>query len=413
MKQSRSMYFAWLGLIGAAILAGLFAAVRLFTQGHYLFNANDVLMWSLPLGVYIYLALTSTGLTLLAALPLVFGVKKFEPLAKRLVFLAIATLMGAFVAIGLELGDIFHMVYIMLSPNLSSPIWWMGFIYSVELVVLILKFQRLHAGDWHSPLSRTLGHISFVAAIAAPLMIGSVFGLTESRVTYFGPMMSIYCLMMALLSGTALCLFYNLFITRVTAAGPSANMQPVYAEISRIFTYILGIVIVFTMVKVAIESATVIPEFLNYRQYAQAFGGIGKLNTEVLVGLMLPFALMAVPAVRKLNGSRIAASALVLVGTLAMHMEILLAGQSRPIGPKAEQFPEYVTYFPSVYEWLVLLLALGVTLLLYTLGERYLRLESAPEPGTSWQLFSSSEPAPEADEESAEEAKHHARPSQA
>ena len=372
MKLSRGAYFTWLGLIGAAIIAGLFAALRLFTQGHYLFNANDVLMWSLPLGVYIYLALTSTGLTLLAALPLVFGVKKFEPLAKRLVFLAIATLLGAFVAIGLELGEVFHMFYIMLSPNLSSPIWWMGFIYSVELVVLVLKFWRLHAGDWHSPLSKVLGHISFIAAIAAPLMIGSVFGLTESRVTYFGPMMSIYCLLMAILSGTALCLFYNLLVS-------SQAMRPVLDEISRIFTYTLGIVIVFTFVKVAIESATVIPDFLNYRQYAQAFGGIGKLNTEVLLGLLLPFVLMAIPSVRRLPGSRMLAAGLVLLGTLAMHMEILLAGQSRPIGPKAEQYPDYISYFPSVYEWLVMLLAVAVALLLYTLGERYLKLETAPE----------------------------------
>jgi Ni/Fe-hydrogenase subunit HybB-like protein len=62
-----------------------------------------------------------------------------------------------------------------------------------------------------------------------------------------------------------------------------------------------------------------------------------------------------------------------------MHMEILLAGQSRPIGPKAEQYPEYIHYFPSLYEWLVMLLAVAVALLLYTLGERYLKLEAVPE----------------------------------
>ena len=72
-----------------------------------------------------------------------------------------------------------------------------------------------HAGDWHSPFSKALGHISFVAAIVAPLMIGSVFGLTESRVTYFGPVMSIYCLMMAILIGSALCLFYNLVLSKI------------------------------------------------------------------------------------------------------------------------------------------------------------------------------------------------------
>lgn len=379
MKQSSSAYNAWLGLIGLAILAGLFAAFRLFTEGHYLFNANDVLMWSLPLGVYIYLALTSTGLTLLAALPLVFGVKKLEPIAKRLVFLAITTLVGGFVSIGLELGNVFHMAYILLSPNLSSPIWWMGFIYSVELVVLVAKFWRLHKGDWHSPLSKVLGHVSFVAAIVAPLMIGSVFGLTESRVTYFGPVMSIYCLLMALLSGTALCLFYHLLISRISGSRLTENYESIFDDISQIFTYTLAVVLVFTLVKMAIESATVVPEFLNYRQYAQAFGGIGRLNTEVILGLILPLILMVIPGTRASVSSRMTASALVLAGTLAMHMEILLAGQSRPIGPKAEQYPEYISYFPSMYEWLVMLLAVAVALLLYTMGERYLNLKATPE----------------------------------
>lgn len=379
MAASKGTYITWLSILGVLILAGLYAAFRLLTEGHYLFNANDVLMWSLPLGVYIYLALTSTGLTLLASIPLVFGVKKFEPMAKRLVFLAIATLVGAFVSIGLELGDIFHMIYIMLSPNLSSPIWWMGFIYSVELAVLIVKFWRLHVGDWHSGFSKTLGNVSFIAALAAPLMIGSVFGLTESRVTYFGPMMSIYCLLMALLSGTALCLFYNLVVSKIGVKTLDLDKQGICDDVTRIFTYVLGTVIVFTLVKVAIESATVVPDFLNYRQYAQIFGGIGKINTEVLLGLLLPFVLMAIPSIRASHGSRILASGLVLAGTLAMHMEILLAGQSRPIGPKAEQYPDYIRYFPSLYEWLVMLLALAVALLLYTLGEKYLKLEAAPE----------------------------------
>lgn len=379
MNSSKRVYYTWLGLIGAVILAGLYAAIRLFTEGHYLFNTNDVLLWSLPLGSYIYLALTSSGLTLLASLPLVFGVKKFEPITKRLVFLAIATLLGGFVAIGLELGNVLHMIYIFLSPNLSSPIWWMGLIYSVELVVLIVKFFLMHTGDWHSLFSRALGHISFIGALVAPLMIGSIFGLTESRVSYFGPVMPIYCLLMAILSGTGLCLFYNLLVAKIDGSGLPEPKQSIFDDITRFFTYTLGTMIVFVLVKVAIESATVIPDFLNYRQYAQAFGGIGKLNNEVLLGLMLPFVLMLIPSIRARNSSRMLASGLVIVGTLAMHMEILLAGQSRPIGPKAEQYPEYISYFPTVYEWLVLLLAVAVALLLYTLGERYLKLEAVPE----------------------------------
>jgi molybdopterin-containing oxidoreductase family membrane subunit len=379
MNGNKNLYPIWLGVLGVALLAGLVAGAFIFMQGHILFNANDVLIWTLPLGVYIFLALSSSGLTLLSALPLVFGIKKYEPFAKRLVFLAIATLCGGFVSIGLELGSIFHMIYIMLSPNLSSPIWWMGAIYSVELAVLALKFWKMHTGDYHSSLSKLLGTASFVLALIAPLMIGSVFGLTESRATYFGPMMSIYCLLMAVLSGTALFILYSMVVGRVTANASSGEYAAVvYDDFTLILTYAAGIVAAFTLLKIAIESSTTIPAFLVYHRFEHLFGSIGVFGSEVLLGLFLPFVLLLIPAVRGSVGGRVLASALIFVGSLARHMEILLAGQSHPVGPKAEQFPQYVQYVPSVWELLVLVFALAVMLLLYTLGERYLKLSEAP-----------------------------------
>jgi Ni/Fe-hydrogenase subunit HybB-like protein len=379
MNGNKNLYPIWLGVLGVALIAGLVAGAFIFMQGHILFNANDVLIWTLPLGVYIFLALASSGLTLLSALPLVFGIKKYEPFAKRLVFLAIATLCGGFVSIGLELGSIFHMIYIMLSPNLSSPIWWMGAIYSVELAVLALKFWKMHTGDYHSSLSKLLGTASFVLALIAPLMIGSVFGLTESRATYFGPMMSIYCLLMALLSGTALFILYSMVVGRVTGSASSGEYAAVlYEEFALIFTYITGIVVVFTVLRFIMESATTIPAFLVYHQFAHAFGAWHGIHLEVVIGLFLPFVLLLIPSVRQSAGGKIVTSGLIFLGALSMHMEILLAGQSHPVGPKAEQFPQYVQYVPSVWEWLVLVFALAVMLLLYTLGERYLKLTEAP-----------------------------------
>lgn len=377
-KNNKGTTLVWLGLLGIVIAVGLVAAFRLFTEGHYLFNTNDVIIWSLPLGVYVFLAITSSGLTLLAGLPLFFGLKQYEPFAKRMVFLAIATLCGAFVSIGLELGNVLHMIYIMLSPNFSSPIWWMGFIYSVELVVLIVKFWKMHSGDWHSSFSRFLGAASFFLALVAPLMIGSVFGLTESRVTYFGPIMAIYCLLMGLLSGLALFILYSRIVEKVTGTSLLLQQAEPFQQIVAIFRYVTGVVVGFTLVKFIIEGHTVVPEFLVYHKFAHAFGTWQGVHTEVILGLFLPFVLMLIPAVRKSRGGQMAFSALITIGTLAMVMEILLAGQSHPVGPKAEQFPEFMSYFPSVWEWLVFLLSVAVMLLLYTLGEKYLKLEATP-----------------------------------
>lgn len=378
MNEKKGLYGIWLAALGIAILLGLFTAVKLFTQGHALFNTNDVIIWSLPLAGYIFLALTSSGLTLLAGVPLVLKVIKFEPFAKRLVFLSAATLMGAFVAIGLELGSVGHMFWYLFSPNFSSPIWWLGLIYSVELVVLIVKFWRMHTGDWHSKFSNALGVISFLFAIIAPLMIGSIFGITESRVTYFGPMMSIYSLVLGLLSGTALFLLYSIIFHKISGDDAVERQTSLYNDFTVIFGYVAGIAVVLSILKFAIESATTVPEFLVYHKFEHAFGAWQGFHVEVLLGLFLPFVLLLIPSVRKSIGGKIVTSALILIGTLMMHMEILLAGQSHPVGPKAEQYPEFISYFPSIWEWLVFVFALSVMLLLYTLGERYLKLAEIP-----------------------------------
>jgi Ni/Fe-hydrogenase subunit HybB-like protein len=249
----------------------------------------------------------------------------------------------------------------------------------VELVVLIVKFWRMHTGDWHSGFSNTLGVISFLLALIAPLMIGSVFGITESRVTYFGPMMSVYSLALGLLSGTALFLLYSMIFQRVTGDGAVESHTPLYNEFATIFVYVAGIAVVLSVVKFTIESATVVPEFLVYHQFAHAFGAWEGFHIEVLLGLFLPFVLLLIPSVRRSTGGKIVTSALILIGTLMMHMEILLAGQSHPVGPKAEQYPAFMSYFPSIWEWLVFVFALAVMLLLYTLGERYLKLAEVPQ----------------------------------
>jgi hypothetical protein len=55
MNGNKSLYPIWLGVLGVALLAGAIAGVFIFIQGHVLFNANDVLIWTLPLGIYIFL----------------------------------------------------------------------------------------------------------------------------------------------------------------------------------------------------------------------------------------------------------------------------------------------------------------------------------------------------------------------
>ena len=366
MSNARNLYIPWMILLLAGIAVGLFAAGKLFVQGHYLFNANDVLIWTLPLGAYVFLALTSTGLTLVASMPLVFNIEQYQPLAKRLVFLAIVTLVAAFISIGLELGSPLHMIYFIFSPNLTSPIWYMGVLYSLELIFLLLEFWKMHQGDRYSASSRYLGIASMLTGVFAALMLGSVFGLTEARPTYFGPFLSVFCLVIALLSGMAAIILY-INVCKWARGTCSRVTESAMDLLSRKFAFVIGLTFIFYVLKLALASGTTYPEFAT------------AINFSLILFLVVPYALMLSPGLRQTNWAKTLASIITLVGIFAVHMQILIGGQVRPVGPKAEGLPDILSYAPSAWEILVVVLALCVMLLLYSLGERYLNLDDMPE----------------------------------
>jgi molybdopterin-containing oxidoreductase family membrane subunit len=141
-----------------------------------------------------------------------------------------------------------------------------------------------------------------------------------------------------------------------------------YDDLCRIFTFAMGITLLFYVLGLAVKTTTTFPDFGT------------KVHFQLLLGLVIPYVLMLIPSVRQTIGGKTLASGIALLSILGMHMEVLLAGQIRPVGPKAEGLAEFVVYSPSIYEWLVLLFSLSVILLLYTLGERYLRLDGQTEP---------------------------------
>jgi molybdopterin-containing oxidoreductase family membrane subunit len=88
---------------------------------------------------------------------------------------------------------------------------------------------------------------------------------------------------------------------------------------------------------------------------------------------------MLLPEIRKSDWGKITAGFLVLLGMFAGRLEFVLSGVIRPLGQMAEGRPEFVSYMPTVYELFVALAGFSVMFMIYTLGERYLKLEAAPE----------------------------------
>jgi Ni/Fe-hydrogenase subunit HybB-like protein len=204
--EDRIYRYAFVGLA----VTGLLAIGFLLVQGHAAFNTSSQLPWGLPVSTYLYLVLTATGLTFVSSFSLVFGFTEFYPVAKRCAWLSIAALIGGFTSLALEIGHPFRMLWALpTGMQYISPMFWMGIFYTLYLIFIALKFQRVHAGDWHSNTSKLFGLTAFITVIIAHSTLGLVFGMMTMRPLWYDGMIAVYFLFMAALSGAALTVFFT------------------------------------------------------------------------------------------------------------------------------------------------------------------------------------------------------------
>ncbi|RLD29696.1 MAG: hypothetical protein DRI70_02085 [Bacteroidetes bacterium] len=341
MNSANKINPIWLVVLGLGIVGGLYTTVRLFSEGHILLSANDNIVWTLPIVSYVFFALVSTGIALFATFPVIFNQQVLIPLEKRLTFLAFATLLSAFVSIGLELGAVGNTIYMLLSPNPASPIWWLSTLYSIEIVLLIVKYNSLSKGQDES---KGLTITTAVVGIMAVMVLGLVFGGAESRPTYFGPFMSIYTLVTSLLSGCAAILVYD--------AVKSICSESQRESLGKTFVILLAITIFISLLRSTLAMA----------------------HTSIQAGYsgwLVVFLLAALVA----SSRKLFAGLVTLVGVFLAHLHLIIGGPVNPVGPKAEGLPATLTYLPNVSEILIFVFSLSLALLLYIWGEKKLRLE--------------------------------------
>lgn len=361
---------------GAVVLAASLAVVlfKMMGEGHAAFNTtSDGMMWGLPVAVYVFFVLTSTGLTLVASMAMVFGFKDFYPIAKRCVWLAVATLIAGFAALAFEIGHPFRMLWaIPTSFQIRSPLNWMGVFYTVYLLFLLLKFRKMHADDWDSAASRNLGIASFVAVVVAHGTLGLAFGMLAMRPFWFGGLIPIYFLATALLSGLAFALLFTHLAHGSGADAPAPVRSLLNGPLPKVFAFTLGVVLLFTL------SRTITGLWSNADGLEAFHWMVGNPWFWIELGAyVVAFALMLSPSMRNGAGTQILASALTIVALFIGRYEYVVGGQVVPLF-KGSWVPGFIPYTPSMTEWMLALLAVGITFTIYALGDRALNLSAQP-----------------------------------
>lgn len=349
----------------------------LATVGHAAFNtSSDGVNWGMPIATYAFFALMSSGLTMIAALPMVFGFKQFYPIAKRCIWLSIVTLIAGFSVLAMELGHPFRMIWaIPTGMQVMSPMFWMGVFYTIDLILLFIKFYLLWQDDWDSPLSHLVGTLSFGAVILASGMLGLVFGSMVMRPMWYGSFTSIFFMLTAALTGAGAivwAVYMSFGFKRDTMPEPLKSMAS-GDELPKVFATLIGI----TLVMLLTRMWTGLWSNLDGLEGFKALVTSPLFHLQIWLCFGLPFWAMLNPGTNRKVGWQIASAILVVLGMAINRYEFIVGGQLVPMF-KGNWTNSLNVYTPSATEWALTFMGWGVAFALYALGERLFRLHAAP-----------------------------------
>lgn len=359
----------WLSLFMIGI--GLAGAIYAQLQGHHQAFANTRQMpWGMLIGVYAYLAIISTGLCLLAAFSHAFGGNQMAPLANRMVWLSIISLLGAFMVIGLEIENPWRLpLGVVLHPNVTSNIWWMGTLYGLAVGIMSLELFLIVSRRFSAAM--VLGVVGAIAEAFANSNLGSVFASLDSRPFWYGSQLPVFFLASAVLSGAAAVVMFTHYSHILQKRSMGATTFKGLQTAGKIMVLMTFMVLLSTAWKFA-------NAYCSSSEMIMAADSMvkGPLSTsfwlfEIGIGLVFPMFLLVITRLKSMHAMSTAAL-MVLVGQFFSRFNLVVSGQIVPSDYGMVGVPKYLSYMPSTAEYLVVIAGIGVVVFGFILGERYL-----------------------------------------
>lgn len=365
-------YYLAVGLSALLVLAAVGFGLHAFVVGHdHVYGVTRQVPWGLLIVAYVFFVVTSTGLCLVSSVGHVFGVKSMMPIAKRSVFLSIATILAGFFVIAFEIKLPWRMaVYNVISPNLTSNIWWMGTLYGLYLVLMLFEFLFLNLEKHKAAVAFGFG--GAVAGIAAHSNLGAVFGLLMGREFWHGPYMSIYFIASAMMTGTAVIILFHYIAGKINNEAPGEDMM-VSMDVTRKLGILLISVIAFFTTWKFVAGVAGQPGG-KYEAVMAMISGPYAFNFwffEIVLAMLLPAVLFLLSKGRNMKMMAFA-SAMMVLGIFMMRYDLVIVGEIVPVFHElgVNESRHLLSYTPSLHEIVITLGGFGVASFLFLIGEK-------------------------------------------
>ncbi|MGD9391339.1 MAG: polysulfide reductase NrfD [Chromatiales bacterium] len=374
----------WLILAVLAAIAGVggLAAFYMEHNGHWVTGMNNQIVWGMPHVFAVFLIVAASGALNVASIGSVFNKKIYKPLAPLSGLLAIALLIGGLLVLVLDLGRPERLIVAMTTYNFKSIFAWNIILYNGFIAIVAIYLWTIMDRKVNR-YYKTAGMAAFIWRLILTMGTGSIFGFLVARQGYDAAIMAPWFIIMSFGFGMAIYILVLMDAFR-------RDQRPLGDAVMQRLKNLLGIFVAANLFFMVIYHLTNLYGTENhaFEAFILLEGGIYTVMFwvgQVLVGGLLPLAILFHPALGMQRSWLTAASLMVILGGLATMYVIIIGGQAFPMS----LFPDktiidtgfydgvggaIAAYTPSLPEVLLGIGGVSVALIITVIGVRMLKI---------------------------------------
>jgi Ni/Fe-hydrogenase subunit HybB-like protein len=325
-------YWGLLGILAAIAAIGGLSALYMEHEGHWVTGMTNLVVWGTPHVFAVFLIVAASGALNVASIGSVFGKPLYKPLGRLSGLLATTLLLGGLLVLVLDLGRPDRLIVAMTTYNFKSIFAWNIYLYNGFLAIVILYLWTMMERKANR-YTKAAGMLAFVWRLALTTGTGSIFGFLVARQAYDTAILAPMFIIMSFAFGLAIYLLVLMFafeqegrplgdavITRLK------NLLGVFVAAVLFFSIVYHLTKLYGAKYHGVESFFL----LNGGIYSAMFW-----FGHVLLGGLIPLAILYHPALGKSRPWIASACALVVLGGLAAMYFIIIGSQAYPL----EMFP--------------------------------------------------------------------------
>lgn len=342
-------------------------------------------IWGTMVATYVFFALASTGSSIVNSIHTIYGYNgAFKKVIRYTVAISLLTVLPAFPVIISDLTQPQAFQWMFLSFNPTSRIAWMGVLYILFVLVLLIELiYEINKGK--TPLWLAISVL--IISVLTHVNLGQIFGSAYGVPLWFGPFAGLYFITSAVLIGFALQVVGLSISERIRHGRVRDEVRDLLFRVHSKGMLTVLPIFVFLMMWLFIVS------WYSPEMWKGAYEVLyGKLavefwSIEIGLGVVLAIILLSMAHVKRRLSLLLITALILMFAQFMGKVTYISAGQIGQITSQLAVFDihghvadEIVSEVFSFTELSSILLAFGLWLILISLGVYLLALEEEDKP---------------------------------